>query len=126
MLRGGSALFLNITQADEATSPSLDRRLALGVQYTGFFATRPSDVIGLSLGTSHVNSRVAADERLLDEVPASGVPVQSSEYVAELFYGWTPWSFITVRPNLQYVLRPGGSSDYANVLVIGLETTVKF
>jgi hypothetical protein len=35
---------------------------------------------------------VRLTERLLDEVPASGVPVQSSEYVAELFYGWTPAS----------------------------------
>ena len=122
----GAALFLNITQADEATSPSLDRQIALGVQYTGLFATRPSDVIGLALGTSHVNSRVAADERLLDEATASSVPVQSSEYVAELFYGWTPVPYMTLRPNLQCVIHPGGAQTYENDIVVGLKTTLKF
>jgi porin len=64
---------------------------------------------------------------LLDEITGSDtVPVQSSEYEAEVYYGWTPWPFVTVRPNLQYVVHPGGSSVYENDIVIGLKTTVKF
>jgi len=122
----GAALFLNITQADEATSPSLDRQIALGVQYTGLVATRPSDVVGLAWRTSHVNSRVVANERLLDRYSASGVPVQTSEYVAELFYGWAPVLFLTLRPNLQCVIHPGGSQAYENEIVVGSKTTLKF
>lgn len=122
----GAQLFLNITQADRDTSPLMDRQIAFGVQYKGPFETRPSDVIGLAIGTSHVNSRVATDERLLDQFTGSSVPVQSSEYVAELFYGWTPWAYLTLRPNLQYVEHPGGSSAYGDVIVIGLKTTIKF
>lgn len=86
----GATVFLNITQADRETSPSTDRQIAFGVQYKGPF-TRANDVLGFAMGTSHVNSRVAADERLLNDVNGSNVPVQSSEYVAEAFYGWTPW-----------------------------------
>jgi porin len=122
----GAQLFLNITQADRATSPLLDRQIALGVQYKGPFAGRPNDVMGFAAGTSHVNSRVAADERLLDEIAGENIPVQSSEYVAEIFYGWTPWPYITLRPNVQYVLHPGGSNAYENDVVIGLKTTIKF
>ncbi len=123
--KSGATLFLNITQADQETSPSTDRQIAFGLQYKGPF-TRPNDVLGFALGTTHVNSRVAAGERLLNEVNGSNVPVQSSEYVAEAFYGWTPWPFVTLRPNLQYVVHPGGSSAYANDVVVGLKTTIKF
>lgn len=125
--KSGATLFLNITQADRETSPLTDRQIAFGVQYKGLFETRPSDVAGLGIGTTHVNSRVAAGERLLDEITGSdAVPVQSSEYEAEVYYGWTPWPFVTVRPNLQYVVHPGGSSVYENDIVIGLKTTVTF
>jgi porin len=120
-------LFLNITQADRETSPLTDRQIAFGVQYKGLFKTRPNDVAGLGIGTTHVNSRVAAGERLLDEFTGSdAVPVQSSEYEGEVYYGWTPWAFVTLRPNLQYVVHPGGSSVYENDIVIGLKTTVTF
>lgn len=122
----GAQVFVNITQADERTSPALDRQVAIGVQYKGIFTPRPSDVIGLAWGTSHVNSRVAANERLMDEYTGSSVPVQTSEYDAELFYGWTPFPFLTLRPNLQFVVHPGGSQFYENELVVGLKTTLKF
>lgn len=102
--KSGAQLFFNITQADRETSPLTDRQIALGVQYKGPFNARPADVIGFAVGTTHVNSRVAAGERLLDEVTGSTMPVQTSEYQAELFYGWTPWPFVTLRPNVQYVL----------------------
>jgi len=122
----GAQVFANITQADELTSPALDRQVAVGVQYKGLFATRPNDVIGLAWGTSHVNSRVATNERLIDEYTAGRVPDQSSEYDAELFYGWTPFPYLTLRPNLQCVFHPGGSQVYENELVVGLKTTLKF
>jgi porin len=124
--KSGAQLFLNITQADRETSPSIDRQITFGLQYKGPFETRPTDVIGVAVGTTHVNSRVAAGERLLDEITGRTIPVQVSEYAAEIFYGWTPWSFVTLRPNLQYVIHPGGSSAYENDIVIGLKTTVKF
>lgn len=122
----GAQLFLNATQADRATSPLLDRQIAIGVQYKGPLDTRPNDVLGFAVGTSHVNSRVAANERLLNEVLGHDVPVQSSEYVSELFYGWTPWPSVTLRPNLQFVLHPGGSDAYKSEIVVGLKTTVSF
>jgi porin len=122
----GAQLFVNVTQADRATSPLLDRQIAIGVQYKGPLDARPNDVAGLAVGTSHVNSRVAAGERLLDEIAGRDIPIQSSEYETEVFYGWTPWPFVTLRPNLQLVLHPGGSDVYKNEIVVGLKTTVSF
>jgi porin len=102
------------------------RQIALGVQHKVPFNSRPADAIGCAVGTTHVNSRVAAGERLLGEVTGTTIPVQTSEYEAELFYGCKPCPFVALRPNVQYVLHPGGSSVYASDVVIGLETTVTF
>ncbi len=73
----GAQLFLNVTQADRNTSPSVDRQIAFGVQYKGPF-TRSGDVVGLAAGTTHVNSRVAASERLGNESFTNTVPIQSA------------------------------------------------
>jgi len=99
------------------------------MQYTGVLQSRPSDVTGIAIGESHVNSRVADGEQLLDEHAGAGLPVQRSEYVSEVFYAWTPWPYLILRPNLQCIVHPGGSggSDaYKNEMVVGLKTTVKF
>ena len=122
----GAQLFLNFTQSDRNTSPLLDRQLAVGVQYTGIFHSRPSDVMGVAIGESHVNSRVADGQRLLDEYTGASVPVQRSEYVSEVYYAWTPWPYLILRPNLQGIVHPGGSDAYKNEIVVGLKTTVKF
>lgn len=125
--KSGAQLFLNITQADRNTSPTTDRQIAFGVQYKGLLRSRPNDVMGLGIGTTRVNSRVAAGERLLDEIAGEDVvPVQTSEYEAEVYYGWTPWPFAILRPNLQFVVHPGGSGAYENEIVIGLKTTIEF
>jgi porin len=100
--------------------------MALGMQYQGPLPDRPADTLGAALGTNHLNNRIAADERLLNEVTGTSVPVQGSEYVAEIFYGWKPRSYLTLRPNVQYVRHPGGSNEYGSIVVIGLKSNVVF
>ena len=45
---------------------------------------------------------------------------------AELHYSFraTPW--LTVRPNLQLLVHPGGSEEIKNAWVLGNQVTVKF
>jgi porin len=83
-------------------------------------------VVGLAAGTTHVNSRVAASERLGNESFTNTVPIQSAEYATEVFYGWSPVAGLVLRPNIQYVVHPGGSDAYKNVLVVGLKSTATF
>jgi porin len=46
--------------------------------------------------------------------------VQHSEYVFELRYTLRPVSGLIFRPNLQYILDPGGISQNENTFVMGL------
>ncbi len=122
----GATVFLNVVQSDRATATELDRQVSLGVQYKGVIPSRPADTLGLAIAANHVSGRVAANERLLDSLAGNALPVQGSEYVTEIFYGWKPRPYVTFRPNIQYVLHPNGTTAYDNIVVIGLKTTVDF
>lgn len=107
-------VFLNAVMADRRTSTA-DRQVALGLIYTGLFEARPEDDVGLAVGTTHVNDRVADEEG-----------IDGSEYVAEIYYTWRPNPALQIRPNLQYVVDPGGDSENDDVFVLGLKTSASF
>lgn len=122
----GFSVFANATMTDSRTSPT-DRQFALGAEYKGVF-NRPDDMIGLALGATHGSSRYADYERLYNQVhPDSPLPIQDGyEYIAELFYNWSPMEAFSLRPNLQYVLHPGGTTENKNAFVLGLKTVIAF
>ena len=51
-----------------------------------------------------------------------GSVLDGNEYVAELIYAWRPVPAVTLRPNLQYVVHPGGSSRNSDAFVVGLKS----
>lgn len=118
------ALFLNATKADSRTSPT-DRQFALGVECTAPFG-RASDMIGFAIGATHGSGRLTAYQRLHNRLnPSAPVPIETGyEYATELFYNWSPIASISLRPNLQYVMHPGGTTHNRNVFVFGLKTIV--
>ena len=122
----GADLFLNMTESDRDTSASIDSQLTFGLQIKGPFAGRERDSLGVAFGVSHVNGRVAAVDYLLNQAAADNAPVPGSEYVTEIYYGWSPARYIVLRPNLQYIRHPGGVSAYPDVVVVGLKTSVDF
>lgn len=113
------SLFLNAVVADDHTSTT-DRQIAAGMVYTGLFGLRPKDDIGVGVGTTHVNHRVA------DADAAEGLDVPHSEYAFELYYTYRPTGGLLIRPNVQYVVDPGGIDDNKNVVVLGLKTSATF
>ena len=125
---GGSGLnlFFNATFADSRTSP-VDRQLALGAIYNGPFQ-RINDRIGVAVGTTHGSNYLARYGRLYNQLnPDAPIPVNDrGEYATELFYDWRPLPSVSLRPNVQYVVQPGGSSQNANAFVFGLKTSVAF
>ncbi|KQV70151.1 carbohydrate porin [Rhizobium sp. Root1220] len=108
------SLFLNVVVADKRTSTT-DRQIAAGIIYTGLFKQRPLDDIGFALGTTHVNSRLSDAEDPLD-----------SEYAFELYYTYRPRTGLLFRPNVQYIHRPGGTSQNDDVLALGLKASANF
>ncbi len=122
----GAGLFLNVTQSDRATAASMDRQIAFGLNDKGPFDARPGDVIGLALGSNHVNGRVADGVRLTNAVRGVQQAVPGAETVGEFFYAWTPRPYFSLQPNVQYIRHPGGVSSNESVLVFGLRTSLEF
>lgn len=113
------SVFFNAVVADDRTSTT-DRQFAAGLTYTGPFSARPNDDIGFAMGTTHVNDRVAISQA------AQGLPAPDSEYVFELYYTYRPRPGLLFRPNIQYIIDPGGISQNEDVLVLGLKTAATF
>jgi len=122
---GGLRLFLSAVFSDSATSVQ-DQQVAFGAWYTGPFASRPNDVIAFAAGTTHVNNRVADAATLQNALGLGPVPVKNAEYVLELDYTFVPTPGFFVRPNVQYIYSPGGSSTNKDVWVLGLKTVINF
>lgn len=113
----GLTLFARATRADRRTA-RLDSQVALGLFYEGLHLIGADDALGVGVGGTHVNGRVAAAEQV------AGQRRQESEYVGEIFYSFHPIPGIVVRPNVQYVIDPGGRPDLRNVVVLGLKTAL--
>lgn len=117
----GLTAFVNFTQTDRQTERT-DNQLAAGLFWTGGIPGRPNDDIGFGLARTHVNARAAHAEQLA----TPGRPRAKSEYASELYYSahLTPW--LILRPNVQYIVDPGGYSDLHNVVVFGMKSAVTF
>ena len=120
----GLSAFLNATVADRRTA-TVDNQIAVGLTYGGPFDSRPKDDVAIAFGRTHVNSRVSEAEELQDAAGLGPVPVQSSEYVTELYYTVHMTDSFNFRPNIQYVLQPGGISQTDDI-ILGLKTTIRF
>jgi porin len=116
----GLSLFANLVQADRDTA-FVDQLITVGLFYTGPFDARPQDDLGFAVGRTHVNHKVADAESA-----QAGVSVQHSEYPIEVYYSFNLTRWLTLRPNLQYIVHPGGTGDNTDVVVAGLKATVKF
>jgi porin len=121
----GWTAFFNATQADDRTSAT-DRQISLGGEYHEPFG-RINDFIGVAVGATHANGRLADYQRLYNAAhPANAQLVRDGdEYVTEVFYSFAPIPSIQLRPNLQYIHNPGGT-DLDDAFVIGLKTVVSF
>jgi porin len=122
-VKRGLSVFVNATYADRRTT-ALDSQIAMGLLYTGPFARRPSDLIGLAVGETHVNSRIADAQRELDELGYGPVAVQTYEWAGEVFYNFHVAGWLDLRPSVQYVIHPGGTSQNSNDLILGLRVAV--
>ena len=126
----GLSLFMNFVQTDHDIT-KIGQIAEVGLFWTGPLPARPQDDLGVAVGRVRVNTRVADGEvlynaqvaPLLDLPPQ---PVQRAEYPTEIYYSLNVTPAITLRPNVQFIHAPGGVSDRANLLVLGLHSSVKF
>jgi porin len=119
----GLSVFFNATYADKRTSTQ-DNQIAAGLLYKGALDLRPADQVGFAIGRTHVNSRIADVETQQDALNPGSVGVQGSEYVAEFFYNVQVTRWLDLRPNVQYVVQPGGIARNTNDVIVGLRLSV--
>jgi porin len=108
--------FLNITQTDRKTTVT-DNQVAAGLFYTGLIAVRPKDDIGLAIARTNVNGRLLAGS-------VEGAARAKAEYALEVDYGLQATGWLLLRPNLQYVIDPGGYHAAKNVVILGVKASV--
>ena len=97
-----------------------------GLQYRGPFERSP-DTVGLAVGATHNNGRHATFVRENNLRTGQSVVAGSGyEYVGELYYSWAPVPSVFLRPNLQYILHPGGTTQNRNAFVLGLKSGLTF
>lgn len=122
---GGLSVFLNAVIADRKTAVT-DFQIAAGLVFKGPFSLRPKDDIAFAFGTTHVNTRLAQVQALENSLGLGPVGVQHFEYVLETYYTFVVDDGLRLRPNIQYIIDPGGISQSENVLVFGLKTVASF
>ena len=80
-----------------------------GLMYTGPIPGRPGDLAGFTT---------------ISAGPTNRLPGLRSEVVLEWFYRIQAVGWMTVQPDVQYFIHPGG--DGRNALVVGARTAVEF
>lgn len=113
----GLAGWLRFGVADTRYNP-IASYLGGGLVYTGVTAGRADDQIGLSFASANLGDRYRRSQAL------AGDPTGNREVVIEAVYNAVLAPWLSVQPDVQYVVNPGGSSDLADVLVIGLRIKI--
>jgi porin len=119
--KGGLSAFLNAVWANDKTATT-DWQIAGGLTYTGPLSWRPNDDIAFAVGSTHVGNHTANAEALQNALGFGPVAVQRSEVAMELYYTIRPVPGLLFRPNVQYIITPGGTSQHGNAFVLGLKT----
>lgn len=102
-----------------------------GATYQGPFAARPKDDIGIGLAYAEVSDNyvgsITAGNASLPGPSAPGyVPPQTNEWNAELYYGVNLAPWLTVRPNMQYIIHPGANTRVEDAWVLGTQVNLVF
>jgi len=87
-----------------------------GLSYKGLIPTRDHDILGVAFAYGHLSTNAQDNE---------GRSTPGYEIVLEATYQMelTPW--LSLQPDVQYVIHPSGT-DIANALVLGAQATVSF
>jgi porin len=121
----GLTLGAMVTIGDPETSKYSYFWLA-GGHYQGTFSRRNNDVVSFMIAYTRTNSRLTQYQQDINTAVPGSVGIQTYESIAEIDYGLQLARWFKIRPNLQYVINPGGTGKIHNAFVIGLYTEVTF
>ena len=109
---------LRLGVADDNINP-LSSYLGAGLVATGLFSLRPDDQLGLAVAVANTGAKFRSQVALAGGDPAD------REINLELTYFADVTEWLSVQPDLQYVINPGADSSVDNAFVVGLRFQVK-
>ena len=119
--RQGLMPFAGVTVAPTAINP-FPLFLLAGLVYHGPFPGRDRDTLGVSVAYGKFSSDLQRSQRLAPRTTG----VQRFEMVSELTYQYEVTPHLILQPDIQYIVRPGGTGRIPNALVIGLQVAINF
>jgi len=91
-----------------------------GLTYTGLIPTRDEDVLGLAFAYAQLSR--GAQQQAID----GGSTGVGAEMVLEATYQAKVTKWLSIQPDLQFIINPGGNQDLGNALVIGARAAITF
>lgn len=128
----GIGVFLSVMHAPEDRNP-ISLFVTAGVNWSGPLANRPKDAAGLAVTYAGLGAAARQFSRDVIYFTGFGAPYASAETIIEATYllQLRPW--VSLQPDLQYVINPGAGiptpqapAPLKNALVVGLRLTVNF
>lgn len=122
----GFGIFGSVTIAPDPAIQQLPIFITAGCSSRGDLDSRPEDTWSLGLAYGHFSKDLQSAQREAQQLnPAEGV--QNHETVIALTYRFSfRKGALFVQPDFQYILRPGGTGQIDNALVLGCQVGIHF
>jgi porin len=98
----------------------LQYEATFGARYTGPFSCRPNDKVGF--GVIYSDNGIAYSQASKN----AGGPSLGGETTLEADYQYNPAPWLSLQPDVQYIIDPAGVSGRSDILVLGFRTIVHF
>ena len=103
-----------VVGASTPHSTDVEASLNAGLVYTGLFDIRPADKIGIAMNVNHAGADFSQMQAM------QGSPVFSHEVLYEATYRAKINEYLSVQPDVQYVVHPGYDKTIRNALAFGI------
>lgn len=107
----GGFVQLGFTESDRNV---VDRYIGVGINYTGLIPGRDEDVIGLAIAHAMTS----------DDYISANPGTEGSETAIELSYQFMLLPWLSLQPDVQYIINPGMDSTLDNALVLGVRLQI--
>lgn len=115
----GLAGWARLGLADEKLNP-IGRYAGAGLSYTGPIRGRDQDQVGAAISVAEFGDVLRRSSAL------AGEPLDRREVNVEATYRAPLTSWLTLQPDVQYVINPAGQPAVANALILSLRAEVSF
>jgi porin len=95
-----------------------------GLIYNGPIPGRERDTAGLGIAYGEFSQDLQRSQRLEQKLYGSSIDVQHFEMILELTYQIELAPHLIVQPDAQYIIRPGGTGNIPDALVLGVQIAI--